>query len=135
MWVSCGMSQEKGKAAEGRVVTAGDVKNGPPGSRDTAAPDICGQETGNSGVLGVPKDYFQRLCKRCGLLGREDTPGSVVDADVSRETSEVCRRRDFGSSKGASVTGIRQVWREQGRVRGGEHRQRRVRVRQGPLVF
>ena len=52
---------------EGRVVAAGDGKNSPPGSGDTAVTDICGHETGNSGGVSGPTTYFWRLCEICGL--------------------------------------------------------------------
>ena len=45
-------------ASEGRVVAEGGGKNSPSGSRDTAAPDIFGQETYDSSRLGGPKAYF-----------------------------------------------------------------------------
>ena len=56
--------KDKVKSDEGRVVAAGGGKNSPSGSWDTAAPDLRGQETGDSGGVGGPTDYFCRLCKR-----------------------------------------------------------------------
>ena len=50
-----------------------------------------------------------------------ETPGAVVEAGGSSEEAEGRVRSNFGSSKGVTVTGIRQVWREQGRVGGGRH--------------
>ena len=44
----------KDKTAEGRVVTEGGGKTITPGSGDTTAPDLLGQETGNSGGVGGP---------------------------------------------------------------------------------
>ena len=58
-----------------------------------------------------------------------------MEAGGSGEAVEGHGRRDFGSDKGAAVTGIRKVWRERGRVGGEDHRQRRVGVRQGTSVF
>ena len=58
MWVCCGRSQEKCKAAEVWVLGAGDGKNVPTGSSDIATPEIFVQEIGNSGRVGVTKDYF-----------------------------------------------------------------------------
>ena len=37
------------------------------GSGDTTALDLLGQDTGDSGGLGVPTDYFRRICKVDGL--------------------------------------------------------------------
>ena len=51
-----------------------------------------------------------------------------------RETAEGHGRRDFGGDKGAASTGIYQVWRERGRVGGGDHGQRRVGARPGTSV-
>ena len=48
----------KGKAAEGLVVEEGGDKKIPSGSGDTAAPEILGQETGNSVGVGVLTAYF-----------------------------------------------------------------------------
>ena len=81
MRVSCGRSQVKIKSDEGRVVAVGDGKYSPPGSGDRDAPDICGQETGDSDGVGGPTAYFRRLCKRDGLLGRRETTGAMVEAD------------------------------------------------------
>ena len=44
----------KGKAAEGRVVEEGGGKKSTSGSGYTTAPDLLGQETGNSGGGGGP---------------------------------------------------------------------------------
>ena len=38
-----------GNVSEGWVLATGDGKISPTGIRDTATPDICGQETGDSG--------------------------------------------------------------------------------------
>ena len=54
----------KGKAAELWVVAEGNGKNSPRGNGDTAALDICGQDTGNSGEVGGPMANFRRFCKR-----------------------------------------------------------------------
>ena len=67
MWVSCGVLQEKVKAAEGWVVAAGDGKNSPRGSGDAAAPEICGHEADGSGGVGGPTAYFWSLYKIYGL--------------------------------------------------------------------
>ena len=48
----------KGKAAEGRVVAEGGIKQNTSGSGDTTAPDLLEQETGNSGGVGGPAAYF-----------------------------------------------------------------------------
>ena len=45
----------------------GGGKNSPSGSRDIAAPDLLGQATGDSGGLGGPTTYFQRLFKVDGI--------------------------------------------------------------------
>ena len=59
---SCGFPaaghNKKVKASEGRVLLAGEGKKIPPGSGDTPALDICGQETCNSSGVGGPTDYF-----------------------------------------------------------------------------
>ena len=59
---SCGFPasghREKGNTAEGWVLAAGDGKSIPTGIGDTAAPDIYGQETGDSGGVGGPTNYF-----------------------------------------------------------------------------
>ena len=68
--------------------------------------DICGQETGESGGVGVPTDNFRLFCKRDGLLGRGNSPTAVVEAGVSVEASEVHGRSDLDSGKGAAATGI-----------------------------
>ena len=57
-----------------------------------------------------------------------------MEAGDRREADEGHGRRNSGSIKGAAVTGIRQAWRERGRVGGGEHGQRRVGARQGTSV-
>ena len=44
--------KKKCKAAEKRVVAAGDEKNSPQGSGDTYATDICRHDTGDSGRVG-----------------------------------------------------------------------------------
>ena len=61
--------------------------------------------------------------------------GTMVKEEDSGESAEGNGRSDFGSGKGVATTGIRQVWRERGRVGGEDHRQRRVGVRQGTSVF
>ena len=68
MWVYCGRSKvKKGKAAEGRVVAAGNGKSISSGRGDTAALNRCGQDTGESGGVGRPTAYFLILCERYGL--------------------------------------------------------------------
>ena len=59
---------------------------------------------------------------------------SVVKVGVSGEAAEGQGRSDFGSGKGAEVTGIRQAWWERGRIRGGEHGQQTVWASQGTQV-
>ena len=51
--------------------------------------------------------------------GGGETPGAVVDTGGSREAYEGHGIINFRSGKGTAATGIRQVWREQGRVRRG----------------
>ena len=63
-----------------------------------------------------------------------ETPGAVVEVGGSVESAEDNGRSNFVSGKGSAATGIRQAWREQGRVGGGEHGQRRIWVSQGTLV-
>ena len=58
-----------------------------------------------------------------------------MEAGGSGAAAEGHGRSDFGSGKGAAATGIRQVWREEGRVGGKEHEQRRVGLRQGTSVY
>ena len=43
----------------------------PSGSRDTAAPDLLGHDTGNSFIVGGPTAYFWSLCEGDRILGRE----------------------------------------------------------------
>ena len=54
--------KEKGKAAEVRFMASGDNKNITPGSGDTSAPYIFGQDTGDRGGVGGPTAIFLRLC-------------------------------------------------------------------------
>ena len=58
-----------------------------------------------------------------------------MDAGGSVEAAEGCSRSYFGRGKGMVATGIRQVWREQERVRGGDHRHQRLGARQVTLVY
>ena len=46
-----------------------DREKSPLGSGDTAAPDICGQETGNSGGVGGPTAYFDFFGIETGYEG------------------------------------------------------------------
>ena len=69
--------------------------------------------------MGGHHDCFWRLYKRYGLRGGRETLGAVEETEVSGGSAE----GNFGSDKGAAATGICQVWREQGRVEGGKHRQ------------
>ena len=59
---ACGFPAEghkdKVKASEGRFLAAGGGKNSPLGSRDTSAPGIYGQETGDNGRVGGPAADF-----------------------------------------------------------------------------
>ena len=59
---SCGFpatgNKVKGKDAEGRVVAEGGDRKITSGSGYTTAPDLLGQETGNSGGVGGPTAYF-----------------------------------------------------------------------------
>ena len=50
--------KDKVKAAKVWVVAIVNGKNIPPGSRDTAAPEIFGQETDNSGGVDGPTTNF-----------------------------------------------------------------------------
>ena len=50
--------KKKGNAAEGWDLTAGDGRNLSTGSRDTAAPDICGYDTGKIGGVSGPTACF-----------------------------------------------------------------------------
>ena len=85
------------------------------GGRDTAALDICGQETGNSGGVGGPMANFRCLYQRDGLLVRGETPGAVVEAGGSREEAEGHGRSNF------SVTRVRRLQESgrHGRIEGG----------------
>ena len=75
------------------------------------------------------------MYKRDGLRGRGENPGAVVGARVSGESAEDQGISDFGSGKGAAAKRIRQAWQEQGRVRGGQHGQRKIGTRQGTPVW
>ena len=59
---ACGFPEaghrKTGNVAEGWVLEAGDGKDSPTGSGDTAAPDIGVQETVKSGGVGIPLAYF-----------------------------------------------------------------------------
>ena len=57
--------------------------------------------------------------------------GTMVKEEDSGESAEGNGRSDFGSGKGVATTGIRQAWRERGRVGGGKHRHRRIGARWG----
>ena len=59
----------------------------------------------------------------------------MVGARVSGESAEDQGISDFGSGKGAAAKRIRQAWQEQGRVRGGQHGQRKIGTRQGTPVW
>ena len=59
----------------------------------------------------------------------------MVEAEGSGISSECHSRSNFRSGKGVAVTDIRKVWREQERVGGGKHGQRRIGERWGTLVF
>ena len=48
----------KVKEAEVRVVAKGGGEQSTSGRRDTIAPDLLGQDTGNSGGVGGPTTYF-----------------------------------------------------------------------------
>ena len=52
-------NKAKGKADDGRVVAEGDGGNSTLGRRDTAALDLLGWETCDSGGVGGPTGYFQ----------------------------------------------------------------------------
>ena len=102
----------KGKASEGRVMATGGGKNTPSESEYTAAPDLRGQETGDSSGVGGPTAYFRRLYERDRILGRGKDPGAMVETGDIREAAEGHCRIYFGSGKGAAATGIRQSWQE-----------------------
>ena len=59
------------------------------------------------------------MSKVDGLQGRGEAPGAVVETGGSRETAKSHVRSDFGGGKGATETGIRQAWCEQGSGEGG----------------
>ena len=58
MWVTAEGHKKKMKTDEGQVMASGNGEKIPPGSWDTTALDICGKETGDSGGVGGPTDYF-----------------------------------------------------------------------------
>ena len=62
-----------------RKVTAYKVLQG---GGDTTAPDILGQNTGKSGVMGGLKDYLLCMCEGDRLRGRVEDPGAVVETGV-----------------------------------------------------
>ena len=62
-----------------------------------------------------------------------ETPGAVVEAGGSMESDEGHSRSNFGRGKGAAATGIWQVWRERGRVRGGVARTEKDRDEAGNI--
>ena len=64
---------KKFKAADGWVLSEDYGENSPIGIGDTSAPDICGQETGNSGGLGGPTAYFYVCDKYTGYEGGGDS--------------------------------------------------------------
>ena len=49
---------KSGNAVEGWVLAAGDGINSPTGSGEAAAPDICGEATGDGGGVCGPTAYF-----------------------------------------------------------------------------
>ena len=57
----------KGKKAEGRFVAEGGSKQSTSGRVDTNAPDLLGQETGNSIRMGGSTSHIQCMCKVDGL--------------------------------------------------------------------
>ena len=89
-------------------------------SGDTTAPDLLGQEAGDSGGMGGLKSYLRGMCEGGGLRGRGGALGDVMDTCFSGETAKGHIRRNFGGSKGVEATGISKAW--QGRGRGGEQR-------------
>ena len=50
--------KKSGNAAYGWVLASGYGRNSLIWSGDTAGPDICGQATGNSGIVGGHTAYF-----------------------------------------------------------------------------
>ena len=60
--ISCGVPETgdevEGKNSEGRVVAEGGGGQNASGSRDTTAPDLLGQEAGESGKMGGLVEYI-----------------------------------------------------------------------------
>ena len=57
----------EGKNAEGRFVSEGGDGQSTSGSGDTTAPDLLGQESGDSGGMGVPTAHIWFMYKVDGL--------------------------------------------------------------------
>ena len=55
----------------------------------------------------------------------------MAETGSSGDTAKGHGIRDFDSGKGAAATEILKVWRERGRVRGGEYGHKMVGVRKG----
>ena len=107
--------RDKSKESEGWILAEGGVVQSASGSRYTTSHNLPWHEAGNSVRVGGFIEYFRCMREGDGLQGRGEAPGAVVAAGGSRKIDEGHVRRDFGSSKGAAVTGIRQAWRGQGR--------------------
>ena len=99
------------------------------GSRDTTAPELLGQETGESGRMGGLTAYLLCINEEYGLKGRGEFPGAAMETGGDGEKYEGRVRRDLGNGKGAAGMGTWKAWRGQGRCRGGGYGQRRVRER------
>ena len=60
--IPCGVldtgEEFEGKKSEGRIVAEGGGRQSYSGSGDTTAPDLLGQEAGNSGVMGGLTAYL-----------------------------------------------------------------------------
>ena len=87
-WFPEAGNKVKVKAAEVRVVAEGRGTKSTSGSKDTAALDLLGQDTGDNGGVGGPTAYFLTFFKGDRILGRGKTPGAVMDTNGIRETAE-----------------------------------------------
>ena len=84
---SCGVPETGEKVEikkyEGRLVAEGGGRKSASGSRDTTAPDLLGQESGNSGGMGGLTAYLQGMRKGDGLRGRGEATGALVETGGS----------------------------------------------------
>ena len=88
----------------------GDGGQSTSGGRYTIAPDLLGQEAGNSGVTGGLTAYLRCMFEGEGLRVIGEAPGVVAETGNRIEAVEGHDRRDFGSGKGEAAAGISQVW-------------------------